>query len=88
MPGSVAQVRAAAAALCGRQVALLAPTTLLARQHLEVFRRRFAGFGVRVNTDFGPIRMDLGFNLDPQQFREDIPRERRMVFHISIGQAF
>ncbi|HET9191991.1 MAG TPA: POTRA domain-containing protein [Vicinamibacterales bacterium] len=50
--------------------------------------RPAAGFGVRVNTDFGPIRMDLGFNLDPQQFREDIPRERRMVFHISIGQAF
>jgi outer membrane protein assembly complex protein YaeT len=50
--------------------------------------RPAAGFGVRVNTDFGPIRMDLGFNLDPQQFREDLPRERRMVFHISIGQAF
>jgi outer membrane protein assembly factor BamA len=50
--------------------------------------RPAAGFGVRINTDFGPIRMDLGFNLDPQQFREDVPRERRMVFHISIGQAF
>ena len=50
--------------------------------------RPAAGFGVRINTDFGPIRMDLGFNLDPQQFREDLPRERRTVFHISIGQAF
>jgi translocation and assembly module TamA len=50
--------------------------------------RPAAGVGVRINTDFGPIRFDLGFNLDPQQFTPDLPRERRMVFHISIGQAF
>ena len=50
--------------------------------------RPAAGFGVRINTDFGPIRFDLGFNLDPKKFAEDLPRERQTVFHISIGQAF
>jgi outer membrane protein assembly complex protein YaeT len=50
--------------------------------------RPAAGFGIRVNTDFGPIRFDLGFNLDPKQFADNLPRERRTVFHISIGQAF
>ncbi len=33
----------------GYQVALLAPTTILADQHLETFRRRFEGFPVRVD---------------------------------------
>jgi transcription-repair coupling factor (superfamily II helicase) len=32
----------------GKQVALLAPTTILAFQHLETFRRRFAVFPVRI----------------------------------------
>ena len=39
---------AAAAALSGRQVAVCAPTTVLARQHFETFRRRFAPFGITV----------------------------------------
>lgn len=44
-------VRAAAAAvMAGKQVALLAPTRILARQHLETFRRRFAGFDVRIEA--------------------------------------
>ncbi len=42
-------IRAAAAvALAGCQVAIAAPTTVLARQHLDVFRTRFDGTGVRV----------------------------------------
>jgi len=35
-------------AMCGRQVAVLCPTTLLARQHWHVFRERFAGLPVEI----------------------------------------
>ncbi|HET9147395.1 MAG TPA: DEAD/DEAH box helicase [Acetobacteraceae bacterium] len=44
----VALRAAAAAVFSGKQVALLAPTTVLVRQHLATFRRRFAGHGVRI----------------------------------------
>lgn len=44
----VALRAAAVAALAGRQVALAAPTTVLARQHLESFAARFEGTGVTV----------------------------------------
>ncbi|MCP8940655.1 DEAD/DEAH box helicase [Alsobacter sp. SYSU M60028] len=44
----VALRAAAACVFAGRQVAIAAPTTVLARQHVETFRRRFAGFGVEV----------------------------------------
>ena len=36
------------AAMAGRQVAIIAPTTLLARQHGQTFRQRFAGMPVVV----------------------------------------
>ncbi|KQS75618.1 hypothetical protein ASG25_19895 [Rhizobium sp. Leaf384] len=39
---------AAAAALSGHQVVLVAPTTVLARQHFGAFQRRFAGSGLKV----------------------------------------
>ena len=36
------------AVMAGKQVAVIAPTTLLVRQHTETFRDRFAGFPVRL----------------------------------------
>ncbi|MCS7268965.1 MAG: transcription-repair coupling factor [Geminicoccaceae bacterium] len=36
------------AAMSGKQVAVLAPTTLLVRQHFKVFAERFAGLPVRI----------------------------------------
>ena len=44
----VALRAAAIVALSGRQVAIAAPTTVLVRQHLETFRRRFEGTGIEV----------------------------------------
>lgn len=44
----VALHAAAQVALAGKQVAVVAPTTLLAGQHLETFRRRLAGTGLRI----------------------------------------
>ena len=44
----VALRAAAMVALSGRQVVLAAPTTVLVRQHLETFRRRFEGTGITV----------------------------------------
>ena len=42
----VALRAAAVAALAGAQVAVTAPTTVLVRQHLDTFTRRFAGTGI------------------------------------------
>jgi translocation and assembly module TamA len=49
--------------------------------------RAAAGFGIRYRSPVGPVRIDLGFNLDP---RELVPGrlERRAVLHVSLGQAF
>lgn len=44
----VALRAAAAVALAGYQVAMIAPTTLLARQHYQGFIKRFHGFPVRI----------------------------------------
>ena len=44
----VALRAAALVALAGRQVVIAAPTTVLVRQHLETFARRFEGTGITV----------------------------------------
>jgi transcription-repair coupling factor (superfamily II helicase) len=44
----VALRAAAAAALAGKQVAVVAPTTVLVRQHLGSFKARFADLGIEV----------------------------------------
>ncbi len=44
----VALRAAAIAALAGKQTALIAPTTVLVRQHVESFRKRFEPLGIKV----------------------------------------
>ncbi|MGY4464510.1 transcription-repair coupling factor (superfamily II helicase) [Bradyrhizobium sp. LB9.1b] len=46
----VALRAAAAVALSGKQVAIAAPTTVLARQHVETFRKRFGPLGIEVGS--------------------------------------
>jgi transcription-repair coupling factor (superfamily II helicase) len=46
----VALRAAAAAVLAGKQVAIVVPTTVLARQHVETFRKRFATLGIEVGN--------------------------------------
>ena len=38
------------AVMSGKQVAVLAPTTILVQQHLQTFRRRFRNYPVRIET--------------------------------------
>jgi outer membrane protein assembly factor BamA len=49
--------------------------------------RPAAGTGLRYRSPVGPVRFDLGFNLNPRELVPGTP-ERRAVFHISLGQAF
>ena len=46
----VALRAAAAVAFSGKQVAIAVPTTVLARQHLGTFRKRFGPFGIEVGS--------------------------------------
>lgn len=57
-----------AVAACGKQVAIVTPTTLLCRQHFQNFLNRFYGFGIRVvqlsrlvkASDMKRIRTEIG----------------------------
>jgi outer membrane translocation and assembly module TamA len=40
------------------------------------------GFGVRYNTPVGPVRFDIGRNLDP------VTGFRATQFFVTLGQAF
>lgn len=63
----VAMRAAFIAALCGAQVAVIAPTTLLARQHFKSFTERFRGFPINIRPmsrfvsakDMGKTRDEL-----------------------------
>ena len=48
------------------------------------------GPGLRYNTPIGPIRADLGYQLNPIPglLVNGEPEPRRFRFHFSIGQAF
>jgi outer membrane protein insertion porin family len=55
---------------------------------IDLFKlRTAAGFGIRVGTPVGPIRLDLGFKLDRRELSPG-RLERRSIWHISLGQAF
>jgi outer membrane protein insertion porin family len=55
---------------------------------LRLTRLRAAtGFGVRVGTPFGPIRLDWGFKLDRRELSPG-RLERASRIHVSLGQAF
>jgi outer membrane protein insertion porin family len=47
--------------------------------------RTAAGFGLRYRSPLGPLRFDVGFKLDRREFARG---ERRVVYHLSLGQAF
>ncbi|HET9269279.1 MAG TPA: POTRA domain-containing protein [Vicinamibacterales bacterium] len=49
--------------------------------------RAAPGFGIRIATPVGPIRLDLGFKLDRRELSPG-RLERRSIWHISLGQAF
>ena len=55
------------AAMAGYQVALVAPTTLLARQHGRLFAERFAGFPVRIG-----VLSRMTSSTEARQIRADI----------------
>ena len=56
----VALHAAALVAMSGRQVAVVAPTAILARQHLETFRRRLRGFDLRIEPLIRGTRSSAG----------------------------
>jgi outer membrane protein insertion porin family len=49
--------------------------------------RPAAGFGVMYRSPVGPIRVDLGFNLQPRTFSPAVT-ERGYVVHFLLGQPF
>lgn len=49
--------------------------------------RPAAGVGVHYRSPVGPIRVELGFNLDPKELVPGRP-EKGNVLHISLGRAF
>ena len=46
--------------------------------------RKSAGFGVRWQSPFGPLRLEMGFNLDPKSEYDESSSE----FHFTMGSMF
>ncbi len=61
----------------GYQVAVLAPTTLLADQHLEVFRERFEGFPVRIERFSRAVR--------GRELKQQLTRLEQGEIDIAVG---
>ena len=73
----VALRAAAAVALSGKQVAIAVPTTILARQHVATFRKRFSPLGVEVGN--------LSRATSAQETRETKEGLRRGKLKIVVG---
>jgi outer membrane protein insertion porin family/translocation and assembly module TamA len=57
----------------------------------DLFDLRYdAGTGVRYATPIGPVRFDLGYQLNPIAglLIDSEPQKRRWRMHFSVGQAF
>jgi outer membrane protein assembly factor BamA len=50
--------------------------------------RAAAGFGLRLGSALGPIRLDFGFKLRPRVISLTGQREKGWEYHLSIGEAF
>ena len=46
--------------------------------------RKSAGFGIRWQSPFGPLRLEMGFNLDPESKYDESSSE----FHFTMGTLF
>ncbi|MCQ2741922.1 MAG: transcription-repair coupling factor [Bacilli bacterium] len=61
----------------GKQVAILCPTTLLARQHYELARERFSSFGIKI-ASFSRL-------VPPKEQKENIELIKEGKIHLVIG---
>jgi transcription-repair coupling factor (superfamily II helicase) len=73
----VALRAAAAVALSGKQVAVAVPTTVLARQHVETFRKRFGPLGIEV--------ANLSRAASAAEIRDTKEKLRRAKLKVVIG---
>ena len=85
----VAQPRAAHAPRQGRGLVgfVDAGNVFLRASDLDLAElRAAAGVGIRYRSPLGPLRFDVGFKLDRRDLVHGV--ERRVVYHLSLGQAF